>query len=85
MNDKEKSNVVDIGVWQRNKQLKDELRQIEANRPIEVPESVKSEVVSLKALARRRKMHVVDEIIDQVPKATDDGVTSTGPEFYYDK
>lgn len=85
MNNNEKSNVVDIATWRRNKQLKDELRQIEANRPIETPESVKIEVASLKAIAERRKMHIVGEIIDQVPKAAEDDTASSGPEFYYDK
>ncbi|HEX7483802.1 MAG TPA: hypothetical protein VF281_01490 [Candidatus Saccharimonadales bacterium] len=85
MNNNEKSNVVRIDAWQRDKQLKEELRLIEASRPIEVPQYVKDEIVSIKALTKRRNMHIVHEVIDEVPKAADDSATSTGPEFYYDK
>ena len=85
MNNNEKSNVVRIDAWQRDKQLKEQQRQIDAQQPIVVPEHITAAAEEHRARQQRLGMRVVDQVIDKVPEATDSDTSSTGPEFHYDE
>ena len=85
MSSGENSNVVSIKVWQQDKQLKEQQREIDARQPIVVPEHITVAAEEHRARQQRLGMRVVEQVIDEVPEATDSDTTTTGPEFHYDE
>jgi hypothetical protein len=85
VNSNEKSNIVSIKAWQQDKQLKEQQREIDARQPIVVPEHITAAAEDYRARQQRLGMRVVEQVIDEVPEATDSDTTTTGPEFHYDE